>query len=151
MPELPEAVASTVTRALEEREIRSRLEGTWEYLPRPSEGEAGPPVRLTISFTGSGSDLAGEFFSPAIRQWTPWDTAFLDGRREGRFLHVRVFEFVGGQRTTKAELLIRFQEEPQELSDHLPELVLNELEVEVKTEAKPALPRAFTLRRVGSK
>jgi hypothetical protein len=148
LPELPEAVSTTVGKALEEREIRSRLQGVWEYLPNPDDGHRNPPVRLTIVFVGTGWEVAGEFFSPAVRKWTQYPSALIDGGRDGRFLKLRVYEFVGGESITQAILKVRFQEDPQEISDHIPELVLNELMVEVESEARPALAKEFLLRKL---
>lgn len=148
IPELPEAVSTTLSKTLEDREIRARLQGVWEYLPNSRQGHDGPPVRLTIVFTGPTWEIDGEFFSPAVKRWTPYPTAFLDGRREGRFLKLRVYEFVGGEKATQAKLAVRFQEEPQELSDGPPELVLDELVVEVESEVRPALAKKFVLKKI---
>ena len=150
IPEIPAAVSETIDRVWEAHQIDRGLTGTWRVVSlKASDAATTPDIRLELE--SKGGQVEGALYSPVIRNWTIYDMALIEGYRDGRFLRVTVFDFVGGKRTKLADLSLRFQTEPDEgITDHVPPLVEDVLEVEAVWQLKPALPKKFALAHVAS-
>ncbi|SDH04204.1 hypothetical protein SAMN05428952_100463 [Nitrosomonas sp. Nm132] len=148
IPEIPRAVSETVNSLAETYQIDRDLTATWEFvqnqLTLPTQTHT---IRLEL--TSKDGRIAGELYSPSIRKWTIYDMALVEGRRNGRSLHLTVFDFIHGKRTRLAELDVRFQEEPNDgITDHVPALVNSELRVTTVWQKDGVLPKTFVIHRV---
>lgn len=145
-PEIPNALYETVQKRWESWRVDSRLSGSWEYAPSANSTPA-DSIRLLLDV--KGGKVVGELVSSAVHQWTPYSTAMVEGRLDGPFMKLTVFDYIFGERTRFAELEVRVNEEGNDsITDHQPELVAEQLEARVVWQRKKALPDAFSLRQV---
>lgn len=148
IPEIPSAISETATTVWQEYQIDRDLTGAWEFTPEKLGTTAQLPfVRLELD--SKNGQISGGLFSPAVKKWTIYDMALVEGQRAGQKLRLTVFDFIYGKRTRLAELIIGFQEELSDgISDHMPALVDSELRAETIWQKSNVLPKKFILRRV---
>lgn len=147
IPDIPGAISETIAAKWQAHRIDQELTGTWDFVPKRASGESEmQPVRLVLE--SKNCRLAGEVHSVLVKKWTPWETAFVEGHCIEGVLQLDIYEYIYGERTSLAGVVIRFQEEPNNgISDHDPPLVNSELEAKTTWQMKPALPSTFTLVR----
>lgn len=147
IPEIPKAVAETINLVIEQREINRSLTASWEFRPDSKQMASGAqPVRIEL--TSDSGRIFGELHSTAVRKWSIYDMALIEGSRNGALLHLTVFDFIYGKRTRLAELDVRFQEDGDGILDHVPALVHSELVIDTTWQKGNVLPRRFNVHRV---
>ena len=146
IPEIPSAMYEMALKTWDDYRIARDLSKTWEFLPLAAGIAKGQrPLRLVIQRRDGA--FHGELHSPKVREWTIYDTAFVEGQRDGPVLRLTVFDFVLGERKDFAKIEILFQESPSlGITDHVPALVLDELPAKTVWQVGSALPLEFTLR-----
>jgi hypothetical protein len=148
IPEIPAAVFETASKTWDEFRIDRELSRTWEYLPA-NDAQASKTKPIRIALESKNGSLLGELYSPAVRTWTIYEMALVDGRRDGAVLHLTVFDFVLGKRKDFAKIDVAYQEQPTDgITDHAPALVLGELSAKTTWQIGAALPTNFSLRKV---
>lgn len=151
IPEIPEAVSETSGRVWEMLQIDRGLTGTWESVMSSNNADSRPTSPMRLELESKSGRLLGGLYSPAIKKWTRYEYAMVEGYREGPVLHLNVFDFIGGNRIRLAELTVRFQEPPNEgISDHFPLLVETELQAETIWQIARSLPKHFMFSQVKS-
>ena len=149
IPEIPSALIDTVTGAIENYQIDQKLsKGDWEFLPdKQGQNTRLPPIRLRL-YVKDGQVL-GELYSPAVKNWTIWDMALIEGVRDKEYLYLTVFDFIFGKKTILAKLKVGYAEEREnDLTDHIPELVDTRLRAETLWQKENVLQKQFTLNQV---
>ncbi len=147
IPEIPKAITETVNSVIEEREIDRGLTNSWEYQPT-SQATSTKIAPILLELSSEKGRILGEFHSSLVRKWTIYDMALVEGTRNGKTLHLTVYEFIYGKRTRLAQLDVRFQEDGDGILDHIPELVDSELKIETTWQKGNVLPKSFSVRRV---
>lgn len=158
IPEIPKAITETIYSVMEAREIDKGLTGSW------GTDSSKLPVSLNkhhmrFELTSEDGLIYGEFYSPIVRNFhSPsvrnmrWfsrgESALIEGKVDGAILHLTIFDFVWGKRTSFAELDVHFQEDRDGIFDHTPALVDSELRIVTKWQNRNALPTRFSVYRV---
>lgn len=158
IPEIPKAIAETIYSVIEAWEIDKGLTGSWVT------DSSKLPINLSESqmrfeLTGEDGLFYGEFYSPIVRNFhSPtvrnkrWfsggESALIEGKIDGAILHLTIFDFVLGKRTSFAELDVHFQEDSDGILDHVPALVDTELRIVTKWQNRNVLPKRFSVYRV---
>ncbi len=147
IPDIPKAITETFNSVIEQREIDYGLSDSWAFLPSNTVA-AGSGVPIRLDLTSKEGMITGELYSQAVRKWTIYDMALVEGKRDKEKLYLNVFDFVYGKRTLFAKLEVSFQEDSDGIMDHIPALVDSTLRVNTTWQNKDVLPKTFVLHRV---
>ena len=150
IPEIPSAVFESASKTWDDYLIARHLSKTWEIVPSP---DAPVSVLIPIKLVIHSKDgiFLGELYSPAIRKWTVFDMALVEGQIVGAVLRLNVFDFKFGERKEFAKIEVRFQEPPTDgVTDHMPALVLDKLLATTTWQVGSALPLKFALREAAN-
>jgi hypothetical protein len=148
IPEIPKAVAETVSSVLEAHQIDQGLTGMWGVLPTNQSLAKNKVGSINLQITSEGNQIFGEIYSPAVRKWTIYDMALVEGRRTGDKLHLTIYDFVYGKKTRFAEFEVQFQEDGEGIMDHFPALVDSQLRIETTWQKGNVFPKNFSLDRI---
>lgn len=158
IPEIPKAITETIYSVIEAREIDKGLTGSWGTDSSKLPINFNEP-QMRFELTGEDGLILGEIYSPIVRnfhsptvrnkRWfSRWDSALVEGKVDGAILHLTIFDFVLGKRTSFAELDVHFQEDSDGILDHVPALVDSELRIVTKWQNRNVLPKNFSVYRV---
>lgn len=148
IPEIPKAVSETVNSVVEAHQIDRGLTGEWGVLPTNQSLAKNKVGSINLQITSEGNQIFGEIYSPAVRKWTIYDMALVEGRRTGGKLHLTIYDFVYGKKTRFAELEVQFQEDGEGIMDHSPALVDSQLRIETTWQKGNIFPKKFSLDRI---
>lgn len=148
IPEIPKAVAETISSVVESHQIDQGLTGVWGVLPTNQSLAKNKVGSINLQITSEGNQIFGEVYSPAVRKWIIYDMALVEGRRNGNKLHLTVYDFVYGKKTRFAEFEVQFQEDSEGIMDHIPALVDSQLRIETTWQKGSIFPKNFSLDRI---
>jgi hypothetical protein len=144
IPEIPKAIVDTFNNVLDAYEIDKDLTGTW----KSEEGDKDFKVKyspIILEVECKDGLVSGSLYSRAVKKWTIYDMALVEGERKGDFLNLTIFDFIYGKYTELAKLKVQYKEDTNTITNHVPALVDSSLRVQTIWQRGSALPRNFTL------